>query len=148
MWREAGVKVTISTRNVSSLEDTRALITEATKLGPVGGLFNLAMVLQDGLMENQTAEMFQRVASPKVTGTLHLDQVSRELCADSLDWFVVFSSVSCGRGNAGQANYGFANSVMERVCETRRHDGLPGQSTLHCNIYKFIANICTWICTM
>lgn len=34
--------------------------------------------------------------------------------------------MSCGRGNAGQTNYGFANSVMERVCEKRRREGLPG----------------------
>lgn len=39
--------------------------------------------------------------------------------------FVVFSSVSCGRGNGGQTNYGMSNSVMERVCERRRHDGYP-----------------------
>lgn len=39
---------------------------------------------------------------------------------------MAFSSVSCGRGNAGQSNYGYANSTMERVCEKRRHDGLPG----------------------
>lgn len=37
--------------------------------------------------------------------------------------FVVFSSVSCGRGNAGQTNYGMANSVMERICERRKQDG-------------------------
>ncbi|KAL1416718.1 hypothetical protein MTO96_027614 [Rhipicephalus appendiculatus] len=43
-----------------------------------------------------------------------------------LDHFVVFSSVSCGRGNAGQTNYGYANSVMERICERRVADGLPG----------------------
>jgi len=39
---------------------------------------------------------------------------------------VVFSSVSCGRGNAGQTNYGMSNSVMERICEARVRDGLPG----------------------
>lgn len=39
--------------------------------------------------------------------------------------FVIFSSVSCGRGNAGQANYGFSNSVMERICEWRKKLGLP-----------------------
>jgi len=52
---------------------------------------------------------------------------TRELCSNTLEWFVVFSSVSCGRGNAGQANYGYANSAMERICERRRSDGLPGQ---------------------
>lgn len=39
--------------------------------------------------------------------------------------FVVFSSVSCGRGNAGQTNYGLSNSVMERICEWRKKLGLP-----------------------
>jgi fatty acid synthase len=39
---------------------------------------------------------------------------------------VCFSSVVSGRGNIGQTNYGFANSVMERVCEVRRKEGLPG----------------------
>lgn len=86
----------------------------------------LFQVLRDGLIENQDSQQFQQVAAPKVTGTHHLDMVTRQHCADSLDWFVVFSSVSCGRGNAGQANYGFANSVMERICEQRREEGLPG----------------------
>lgn len=38
---------------------------------------------------------------------------------------MAFSSVSCGRGNAGQSNYGYANSTMERVCEKRYYNGLP-----------------------
>lgn len=77
-------------------------------------------------MENQTTENFESVCKPKVFGTMYLDKVTRELCKDSLDWFVVFSSVSCGRGNAGQANYGLANSFMERICEQRKADGLHG----------------------
>lgn len=47
------------------------------------------------------------------------------MCPD-LRHFVAFSSVSCGRGNAGQSNYAYANSAMERVCEKRHYDGLPG----------------------
>lgn len=39
---------------------------------------------------------------------------------------MVFSSVSCGRGNPGQSNYGLANSAMERLVERRQADGLPG----------------------
>jgi fatty acid synthase len=40
--------------------------------------------------------------------------------------FVLFSSCTAGRGNAGQTNYGWANSAMERVVEQRRHDGYSG----------------------
>jgi len=63
----------------------------------------------------------------QIEGTKTLDVATRELCRDTLDWFVAFSSAVSWRGNAGQANYGFANSVMERICERRRQDGLPGQ---------------------
>lgn len=58
-------------------------------------------------------------------GTKNLDIASRTLCL-TLDYFVAFSSVSCGRGNAGQVNYGLANSAMERICEARQANGLPG----------------------
>lgn len=60
-----------------------------------------------------------------LTRVLSLSRVTRDSCPD-LSHFVAFSSVSCGRGNAGQSNYGYANSAMERVCEQRRHDGFPG----------------------
>ena len=43
-----------------------------------------------------------------------------------LDHFFCFSSISAGRGIAGQSNYAFANSFMERICEQRRAVGLPG----------------------
>ena len=78
-------------------------------------------------MENQTKENFQAVAGPKVTGTKNLDHATRELCKGTLDWFVTFSSTSSGYGNAGQSPYGYANSVMERLMEKRKSDGLPGK---------------------
>ena len=82
-------------------------------------------MLRDAFLENQTEADFKTVCLPKVTGTKILDAVSRELCPE-LDYFVAFSSVSCGRGNAGQSNYGLANSAMERICEDRQASGLPG----------------------
>ncbi|NWX54169.1 FAS synthase, partial [Promerops cafer] len=124
-WKALGIKVLISTSDIGTLEGAQLLIEEALQLGPVGGIFNLAVVLRDGMIENQTPELFWEVNKPKYSGTLHLDWVTRKKCPD-LDYFVVFSSVSCGRGNAGQSNYGFANSTMERICEQRHHDGLPG----------------------
>uniref|UniRef100_A0A670XYR8 Fatty acid synthase n=1 Tax=Pseudonaja textilis TaxID=8673 RepID=A0A670XYR8_PSETE len=124
-WKQLGVQVLVSTSDVATLEGAQQLIQEASQLGPVGGIFNLAMVLKDAMLENQTPELFYEVNKPKYSGTLNLDQVTRQRCP-KLDHFVAFSSVSCGRGNAGQSNYGFANSTMERICEQRRHDGLPG----------------------
>nr|XP_050029751.1 fatty acid synthase-like [Dermacentor andersoni] len=124
-WRRVGASVHVSTADVSTEEGARQVVREAAAVGPVGGIFNLAMVLRDALIENQSAETYEAACKPKVLGTRRLDEASRELCPE-LDHFVVFSSVSCGRGNAGQTNYGYANSVMERVCEHRVADGLPG----------------------
>lgn len=85
----------------------------------------LFQVLRDAFLENQTPQDFEIVSKPKVNGTKNLDLVTR-MCCPELEYFVVFSSVSCGRGNAGQTNYGFANSVMERICESRHEAGFPG----------------------
>ncbi|XP_072167778.1 fatty acid synthase-like [Diadema setosum] len=125
-WQDQGIQVVASKRNVAKQKDAEELIAESQKLGPIGGIFNLAMVLRDALFEDQTVLNFQQCCRPKVDGTLNLDVVTRSRCGPELEWFVMFSSVSCGRGNAGQTNYGFANSSMERICERRREDRLPG----------------------
>ena len=114
----------MSTHDITTLTGTKKLLTEVSS--PVEGIFHLATILCDGFMENQTKEMFQQVVAPKVTGTLNLDEVSKQTCP-LLKWFVTFSSVSSGRGNVGQANYGFANSSLERICEKRRENGYPGK---------------------
>jgi fatty acid synthase len=82
-------------------------------------------VLRDRLLENQTEADFVTTAAPKSLATHHLDVLSRQMCPH-LRHFVMFSSVSCGRGNAGQTNYAMSNSIMERICEARVKDGLPG----------------------
>lgn len=124
-WRQSGVNVIVSTADGTTEKGAKKLMAEANDLGPIGGIFNLAVVLRDAMMENQSEADFKTVCKPKVDGSKMLDTVSRTM-APELDYFVIFSSVSCGRGNAGQANYGFANSAMERICEARQAAGLPG----------------------
>lgn len=124
-WRQSGMKVTISTADATTEKGAKRLMEEANALGSIGGIFNLAVVLRDAMMENQSEADFKTVCKPKVDGSKQLDMVSRFM-APELDYFVNFSSVSCGRGNAGQANYGLANSAMERICEARQSAGLPG----------------------
>ena len=80
--------------------------------------------LSDALFENQTIDSMERVFRPKINALQNLDDISRDLCSH-LRYFVAFSSVTSGRGNVGQTNYGFANSFMERLCEKRRTEGLP-----------------------
>ncbi|XP_044734385.1 fatty acid synthase-like [Chrysoperla carnea] len=123
-WRSAGINVQVSTANISTKEGCIEILQFAEQFGPVDGIYNLAVILRDALFENQSIENFQTSFGGKVLGTKYLDEVSRTLCPE-LRHFVVFSSVSCGRGNAGQTNYGMANSVMERICEERHASGYP-----------------------
>ncbi|XP_063979711.1 fatty acid synthase [Diachasmimorpha longicaudata] len=124
-WRKMGVNIIISTADAIELKGTEQLISQAAKIAPVGGIFNLAAVLHDALIQDLEEGHFIAVARPKIDTTKNLDVVSRKMCP-SLDYFVVFSSVSCGRGNGGQTNYGFANSAMERIVEQRQANSLPG----------------------
>nr|CAI5818381.1 unnamed protein product [Callosobruchus analis] len=123
-WRSYGVLVHISKADVTTRDGCEELTKESSTFGPVHGIFNLAVVLSDALFNNQTPESFVTSLKPKANATQYLDEITRQLCPDLRD-FVVFSSVTCGRGNAGQTNYGMANSVMERICERRKKDGYP-----------------------
>uniref|UniRef100_A0A2M4A7X9 Fatty acid synthase n=1 Tax=Anopheles triannulatus TaxID=58253 RepID=A0A2M4A7X9_9DIPT len=127
LWESYGVEVRISTEDISTSQGCRRLLQQAIEMGPVAGIYNLAVQLRDAIIENQSVDKFVECLAPKANATNHLDEISRELCP-ALKHFVVFSSVSCGRGNAGQSNYGMANSVMERIIERRVADGLPGKA--------------------
>ena len=74
-----------------------------------------------------TEQDFKDVAEPKYTSLIHLDQVTRSKCKDTLQYFVAFSSLAAGRGATGQSNYSWANACMERVCVLRKEAGLPGE---------------------
>ncbi|XP_052751981.1 fatty acid synthase-like isoform X2 [Galleria mellonella] len=123
-WTSYGVNIQISTHDVTTESGCEEMLKMASAMGPVEAIFNLAVVLKDSIFQNQTAETFKTSFGPKALATMHLDKLSRILCP-KLKNFVVFSSVSCGRGNAGQTNYGLSNSVMERICEIRKKQGLP-----------------------
>jgi len=126
LWKSYGVKVLIvSDVDVSDVEDCEYMLKSAEKLAPVDAIFNLAVVLNDKICQNQTVESFQEPFKAKAWATKNLDHLTRKICPQ-LRHFVVFSSVSCGRGNAGQINYGMANSIMERICERRVQEGLHG----------------------
>ncbi|KAJ2952057.1 hypothetical protein O0L34_g4320 [Tuta absoluta] len=124
IWRSYGTQVEICTSDVTTESGCQDMLKMASAMGPVQAIFNLAVVLNDAVFQNQTPATFQNSYGPKALTTIYLDKWSRIYCPELKD-FVIFSSVSCGRGNAGQTNYGFSNSVMERICEERKKNGLP-----------------------
>ncbi|KAF5286580.1 hypothetical protein FQA39_LY16263 [Lamprigera yunnana] len=126
-WSKVAVKAVILKRDLSQLSECKLMLLDASRFGVIDAIFNLTLVLRDALIENQTEDTFMKVLLPIATITENLDTISRELCPD-LRQFVTFSSVCCGRGNIGQTNYGMGNSIIERICERRKADGLPALS--------------------
>ncbi|XP_071625450.1 fatty acid synthase-like isoform X1 [Temnothorax longispinosus] len=126
LWRSYGVDVQIVTVDDNlKHEDCESILKFAEEKAPVDAIFNLAVVLKDCTFQNQSPQTFEDSFKSKAWMTKKMDELSRKICLQ-LRHFVVFSSVSCGRGNAGQTNYGMANSVMEKICEKRMEEGLHG----------------------
>ena len=89
---------------------------------PLAGVIHAAMVLDDALISNLDAERMDRVLAPKVFGADNLDRATR---GSSLDYFIMYSSVTTLIGNPGQGNYVAANGYLEGIARRRRQEGLP-----------------------
>ena len=118
-------KIVIFTEDISDMSGTEKLVEKATDMAPLGGIFHLAMVMSDATFENQTIETFQNSCKPKSDSLTNLDIITRKYFPN-LDYFVAYSSMTSSRGNPGQTNYGWSNSLMDRICDFRRMDGLHG----------------------
>lgn len=103
-WQSKGAQILISTKNAAIKSEAEALLSECKKIGPVGGVFQLAGVLKDALFDEQTLDDFLTCSEAKYFATKNFDELCRTDAEirKNLNWFVAFSSVACGRGNAGK----------------------------------------------
>jgi NADPH:quinone reductase-like Zn-dependent oxidoreductase/NAD(P)-dependent dehydrogenase (short-subunit alcohol dehydrogenase family) len=123
---ENGARVVVKAVDVGNGEQLAALLVEiAATLPPLRGVMHAAMVLDDGMLAEQTPERFRRVLAPKVDGALHLHRLTAGM---ELDFFVLFSSISSVVGNPGQGNYAAANAFLDALAHHRRGLGLPALS--------------------
>ena len=119
------VSIKVLKNDCLTFESTQQVLTEAENMGKIGAIFHLGIILNDCLIEKMSYEQFSESIDCKYKVFDNLDKLSRKLDYN-LDYFVMFSSVTCGKGNTGQTNYSFGNSLCERICEQRRRDGLHG----------------------
>lgn len=99
----------------------KVLAEVQTKLPPLTGIIHAAMVLDDVILRNMTADSFRKVLAPKMLGAWNLHQLTAGL---NLDFFVLYSSITTYLGNPGQANYVAANLFLESLAQYRRTQGL------------------------
>jgi myxalamid-type polyketide synthase MxaB len=116
----AGASVQVVLADVANSEEVGRLVESCRPA--LRGVVHAAGVLDDGVLERQTAERFERVLAPKVRGAWNLHAHTRDL---PLDFFVCFSSMASLLGSAGQGNYAAANAFLDALAHHRRARGLP-----------------------
>ncbi len=92
--------------------------------GHLDGILHGAGMLADNFILKKTAAELTEVLAPKVTGTIQLDEATRDVV---LDFFVLFSSVVGAMGNVGQADYAAANGFMDQFAARRNRHVAAGQ---------------------
>ncbi|BCJ93984.1 hypothetical protein acsn021_15530 [Anaerocolumna cellulosilytica] len=80
---------------------------------------------QDRLLQGKAWTEFLMVLKPKILGTYLLNEVTKN---EPLKFFVSFSSIASITGNVGQADYAYANGVLDAFMDYRRNNDYPGKS--------------------
>ncbi|WP_251978350.1 type I polyketide synthase [Salinicola avicenniae] len=121
--RAQGIEVRALACDVSdkiALADALATCDSAN--APLKGVIHAATAIDDTLVRNLDAERLSQALAAKIEGARHLDALTR---GQSLDFFVLYSSVTTQFGNPGQASYVAANHWLEGLVAARRANGLP-----------------------
>ncbi|KAF5603867.1 polyketide synthase [Fusarium pseudocircinatum] len=118
---DLGAIVRVYPMDVSKRDSVQTVCDSIKDLPPVGGVCNGALVLKDQLFVKMEPDALTDVFAPKVDGTIHLSEIFSE---PTLDFFVLFSSMSSVVGNAGQSNYNAASLFQAAIAQQRRERGL------------------------
>jgi NADPH:quinone reductase-like Zn-dependent oxidoreductase/acyl carrier protein len=121
-----GPRVSVFLGDVGTEQGVRgALGVIASQHPPLRGIVHAAGVLNDGVIVGKAWDAFAATLGPKVDGTWHLHRHTQDL---SLDFFVLYSSISALFGSPGQANHAAANAFLDAFAHYRRARGLPATS--------------------
>jgi acyl transferase domain-containing protein/long-subunit acyl-CoA synthetase (AMP-forming)/NADPH:quinone reductase-like Zn-dependent oxidoreductase/surfactin synthase thioesterase subunit len=112
--------------DVSVEKDVHSFIRRfGADLPPLKGVFHAAGILDDGVIQEQNWERFEKVLGPKAYGAWYLHKATEHL---SLDFFVLFSSIASILGSPGQINYAAANSSLDALALWRKQKNLAALS--------------------
>jgi acyl transferase domain-containing protein/thioesterase domain-containing protein/acyl carrier protein len=121
--RQLGAEVVVMSADVTDLAAMRGVISEARKrFGRIHGVIHAAGVLDDGLIQLKQKESADGVLAPKVAGALVLEAA---LDGVELDFFALFSSISCFVAPVGQVDYVAANAFLDAFAASRNAQKKP-----------------------
>lgn len=87
---------------------------------PVLGVIHAAAVSGFGYIKNTNAESYASVMAPKIVGALALHEA---FPPRTLDFFILFSSISGIVGTLGHSAYAASNAFLDGLAEYRRSQG-------------------------
>jgi acyl transferase domain-containing protein/NADPH:quinone reductase-like Zn-dependent oxidoreductase/acyl carrier protein len=124
---QQGAQVSIAQADVSQADQLATVLSRIDPATPLRGIIHAAGINDDGVLTQQTWERFAAVAAPKAIGAWNLHTLTQAR-GDSLDFFVLFSSIASVLGSVGQGNYAAANAYLDGLAHFRQAHGLPALS--------------------
>ena len=123
---QSGCEVVVHSADMSRRDEVAAMLGRfGTEWRPLAGIVHAAGVLDDGLMESQTWERFEKVLAPKILAARWLHELTIDV---ELDLFVLYSSAASVLGSPGQSNYAMGNAFLDGLAWHRRQQDLPALS--------------------
>lgn len=116
-----GGKILAIRADASDAEAMRTAMSNMRSILPIGGCFNMALILDNSPFSTMTPLQWDRGIRHKVDTAVALHQATLQ---DELDFFIMFSSVSSISGNRTQAAYASGNAFQNALAEYRRTLGL------------------------
>src|SRR3989338_5677762 len=125
--QKCNVNIQVVRGDVNKAEISKTLDWIDQHVAPIASIIHTAGLVRDGVVLQQTWDNFAAVLLPKVQGTWNLHRWSIEH-RETVQSFVVFSSIAALFGSPGQANYSAANAFMDALCKWRKAHGYPATS--------------------
>ncbi|KAF2144356.1 uncharacterized protein K452DRAFT_222743, partial [Aplosporella prunicola CBS 121167] len=100
--------------SVASAKGVTSMVRSVAK--PIAGVMHLSMVLKDRSLLKLSHEDWTAAIKPKVDGAWNIHNA---LGDTPLDFFILFSSLSCVVGQVGPANYAAANAFLTAFTQYR-----------------------------
>ncbi|NJM17636.1 MAG: acyltransferase domain-containing protein [Richelia sp. SM1_7_0] len=108
---ELGAEVELKSADVTNFAQMQAVIALGLqRFGQINGVIHAAGIAGGGVTQLKTREMASNVLASKVTGTLILEEVCKNI---NLDFLMLCSSKTSILGEFGQIDYCAANSFLD-----------------------------------